>query len=40
MDIDKIKITCCGKEVKYINNKEKGIIYFDTVKGQVYHLTF
>jgi len=37
---DKIKITCGGKEVKYISNKDKGIISFDTVKGLEYHLTF
>jgi len=37
---DKIKITCGGKEVKYTNNKDKGIISFDTAKGQKYQLTF
>lgn len=37
---DKIKITCGGKEVKYACNKDKGIISFDTAKGQKYHLTF
>ncbi len=37
---DKIKITCGGKEVKYTSNNDKGIISFDTAKGQEYHLTF
>ncbi|MCX6219647.1 MAG: glycoside hydrolase N-terminal domain-containing protein [Bacteroidia bacterium] len=37
---DKIKITCSGKEVKYTSNKDKGIISFDTGKGQEYQLTF
>jgi alpha-L-fucosidase 2 len=37
---DKINITCCGKEVKYIINKVNGIINFETVKGKEYHLTF
>ena len=37
---DKIKITCGGKEVKYTNNKDKGIISFDTSKGQKYQLSF
>jgi len=37
---DKIEITCGGKEVKNISNKEKGIISFDTTKGQKYQLTF
>ena len=37
---NKIKITCGGKEMEYIDNKEKGIISFDTEKGQEYHLTF
>ncbi len=37
---DKIKITCGGKEVKYAHNKDKGIISFDTGKGQEYQLTF
>lgn len=37
---NKIKITCSGKEVKYASNKDKGIISFDTAKGQEYQLTF
>ena len=37
---DKIKITSYGKEVKYINDKDKDIISFDTEKGQEYQLTF
>ena len=37
---DKIKITCGGKEVKYVSNKEKGIISFDTEKRQKYQLIF
>ena len=37
---DKIKITCDGKEMKFVINKDKGIISFDTVKGQEYQLTF
>ena len=37
---DKIKITSCGKEVEFTDNKEKGIISFDTIKGQEYNLTF
>ena len=37
---DNIKIMCNGKEAKYSDNKEKGIISFDTVKGQEYQLNF
>jgi len=37
---DKIKITCGTKEVKYTSDKGKGIISFDTGKGQEYQLTF
>ena len=37
---DKIKITSEGKDVKYACNKDKGIISFETVKGQEYQLTF
>jgi alpha-L-fucosidase 2 len=37
---DKISITCRGKKVKYMNDKDKGIIGFDTEKGQEYQLTF
>ena len=37
---DKIKITTEGKEVKYTADKVKGIISFDTRKGQKYQLNF
>jgi alpha-L-fucosidase 2 len=36
----RIKITSGGKEVKYSINRDKGIISFDTAKGQDYQLTF
>lgn len=36
----KIKITCDNKEVKYDNNKEKGVVSFETNKGQEYQLSF
>ena len=38
--LGKIKITCAGKQVKYTSDKDKGIISFDTLKGQKYLLTF
>lgn len=37
---EKIKITCDGKEMKFDNNKDKGIISFNTEKGQRYQLIF
>ena len=37
---DKIIITCGGKEVKYNDDKDKGIISFNTGNGLEYLLTF
>ncbi len=37
---DKLEISCDGKEIKYSNDKDKGIIRFDTDKGKGYQLTF